>query len=137
MSLLCLRSKTTPSAMNSKSSGRSSRGLRRSKRWKCLNRRDSTGLPTWRRFSRPYTGGAASVADIRQLQAPVHSGIDIESYQLDPVVRAIQMPLVNLLMADDVGLGKTIEAGMAVLELMMLQPANRVLLPPLHDFLGH
>ena len=39
------------------------------------------------------------------------AGIDIEDYQLDPVVRAIQMPRVNLLIADDVGLGKTIEAG--------------------------
>lgn len=72
--------------------------------------------------------GAASVADTRQLQSPFRSGIDIESYQLDPVVRAIQMPRVNLLIADDVGLGKTIEAGMVVLELMMRHRANRVLI---------
>ena len=52
--------------------------------------------------------GAASSADIRNVQAPFRSGIDIEDYQLDPVVRAIQMPRVNLLVADDVGLGKTI-----------------------------
>jgi ERCC4-related helicase len=71
--------------------------------------------------------GAASVADTRQLQSPFRSGIDIESYQLDPVVRAIQMPRVNLLIADDVGLGKTIEAGMVVLELMLRHRANRVL----------
>lgn len=45
--------------------------------------------------------GAASIADIRQLQSPFRSGIEIESYQLDPVVRAIQMPRVNLLIADD------------------------------------
>jgi hypothetical protein len=51
--------------------------------------------------------GAASIADTRQLQSPFRSGIEIESYQLDPVVRAIQMPRVNLLIADDVGLGKT------------------------------
>jgi hypothetical protein len=46
--------------------------------------------------------GAASIADTRQLQSPFRSGIEIESYQLDPVVRAIQMPRVNLLVADDV-----------------------------------
>jgi hypothetical protein len=51
--------------------------------------------------------GAASIADTRQLQSPFRSGIEIESYQLDPVVRAIQIPRVNLLIADDVGLGKT------------------------------
>jgi hypothetical protein len=32
--------------------------------------------------------GAASIADTRQLQSPFRSGIEIESYQLDPVVRA-------------------------------------------------
>lgn len=72
--------------------------------------------------------GAASVADTRQLQSPFRSGIEIESYQLDPVVRAIQMPRVNLLIADDVGLGKTIESGMVVLELMLRHRANRVVI---------
>ena len=72
--------------------------------------------------------GAASIADTRQLQSPFRSGIEIESYQLDPVVRAIQMPRVNLLIADDVGLGKTIESGMVVLELMLRHQANRVLI---------
>jgi hypothetical protein len=47
--------------------------------------------------------GAASVADTRLIQAPFYSGIEIESYQLDPVVRAVQMPRVSLLIADDVG----------------------------------
>jgi hypothetical protein len=51
--------------------------------------------------------GTASIADTHQLQSPFRSGIEIESYQLDPVVRATQMPRVNLLTADDVGLGKT------------------------------
>ncbi len=63
--------------------------------------------------------GVASSADIRTLQAPFRSGIDIEDYQLDPVVRAIQMPRVNLLIADDVGLGKTIEAGLVAQELII------------------
>jgi SNF2 family DNA or RNA helicase len=71
--------------------------------------------------------GAASTADLKNIQAPFRSGIDIEDYQLDPVVRAIQMPRVNLLIADDVGLGKTIEAGMTVLELVIRHRARRVL----------
>jgi len=72
--------------------------------------------------------GAASNADIRTLQAPFRSGIDIEDYQLDPLVRAIQMPRVNLLIADDVGLGKTIEAGMVIQELIIRQRAHRILI---------
>ena len=38
---------------------------------------------------------AASTADVRSIQAPFRSGIVIEDYQLDPVVRAIQMPRAN------------------------------------------
>src|SRR4029434_1938903 len=71
--------------------------------------------------------GAASTADVKNIQAPSRCGIDIENYQLDPVVRAIQMPRVNLLIADDVGLGKTIEAGMVALELIIRHRARRVL----------
>lgn len=48
--------------------------------------------------------GAASSADVKALQSPFRSGIEIEDYQLDPVVRAIRMPRANLLIADDVGL---------------------------------
>lgn len=70
--------------------------------------------------------GAASIADIRQLQSPFRSGIEIESYQLDPVVRAVQMPRVNLLIADDVGLGKTIESGLVISELIFRHRANRI-----------
>src|SRR5262245_18786529 len=55
--------------------------------------------------------GAASTADVKNIQAPFRSGIDIEDYQLDPVVRAILMPRVNLLIADDVGLGKPGDGG--------------------------
>lgn len=72
--------------------------------------------------------GASSSADLRTIQAPFRSGIDIEDYQLDPVVRAIQMPRVNLLVADDVGLGKTIEAGMVALELIIRHRTRKILI---------
>ena len=72
--------------------------------------------------------GAIASADVRALQAPFRSGIAIEDYQLDPVVRAIQMPRANLLIADDVGLGKTIEAGLVIQELILRHRARSVLI---------
>ena len=71
--------------------------------------------------------GAVTSADGRALQAPFRTGIAIEDYQLDPVVRALRMPRANLLIADDVGLGKTIEAGLVVQELLLRHRARTVL----------
>lgn len=71
--------------------------------------------------------GAATNANRSFLQAPFRSGISIEDYQLDPLVRAIDMARVNLLIADDVGLGKTIEAGLVVQELLVRHRARTVL----------
>ncbi len=73
-------------------------------------------------------GERSQLADIRSLQAPFRSGITIEDYQLDPLVRAVQMPRANLLIADDVGLGKTIEAGLIVQELLLRNRARTVLI---------
>jgi len=70
--------------------------------------------------------GAVATADSKALQAPFRSGITIEDYQLDPVVRALSMPRANLLIADDVGLGKTIEAGLVVQELLLRHRARTV-----------
>jgi superfamily II DNA or RNA helicase len=72
--------------------------------------------------------GTVTSADTRTLQAPFRSGISIEEYQLEPVARALAMPRVNLLIADDVGLGKTIEAGLVVQEMLLRHRARRVLI---------
>ncbi len=72
--------------------------------------------------------GAVSQADDKSLQSPFRSGIEIDDYQLDPVVRALQMPRVNLLIADDVGLGKTIEAGLVVQEMILRHRVRSVLI---------
>jgi superfamily II DNA or RNA helicase len=71
--------------------------------------------------------GTVASADTSTLQAPFRSGITIEEYQLEPVARALAMPRVNLLIADDVGLGKTIEAGLVVQEMMLRHRARRVI----------
>ncbi len=71
--------------------------------------------------------GAVTNAETTVLQSPFRAGIAIEDYQLEPVIRALTMPRVNLLVADDVGLGKTIEAGLVIQELMLRHRARRVM----------
>lgn len=78
-------------------------------------------------FIRALKWSAISSADDKALQSPFRSGIEIEDYQLDPLVRALRMPRVNLLIADDVGLGKTIETGLVVQELLLRHRARTVL----------
>ncbi|MEO3976472.1 DISARM system SNF2-like helicase DrmD [Streptomyces sp. CAU 1734] len=70
---------------------------------------------------------AVASADVKNLQAPFRSGVAVEPYQLEPVSRAVGAPRVNLLLADDVGLGKTIEAGLVVQELLLRGRAHRVM----------
>jgi SNF2 family DNA or RNA helicase len=72
--------------------------------------------------------GATSTADSRSYLAPFQSGVEIDWYQLDPLVRALRMPRVSLLIADDVGLGKTIEAGLVAQELILRYRARRILI---------
>ncbi len=72
--------------------------------------------------------GSTSNADPRHYLAPFQSGVEIDWYQLDPLVRAIRMPRVSLLIADDVGLGKTIEAGLVAQELLLRYRARRILI---------
>jgi len=71
---------------------------------------------------------AVTSAEIKTLQAPFRSGVAIEDYQLEPVARAVEAPRVNLLLADDVGLGKTIEAGLVALELLLRHRSRRVMI---------
>lgn len=71
--------------------------------------------------------GAVTSADATVLQAPFRAGIAVEDYQLEPAIRALTLPRVNLLVADDVGLGKTIEAGLVVQELLLRSRIRRVM----------
>ena len=66
--------------------------------------------------------------DRQPVSSPLHSGIRVEDYQLVPLLRALQMPRVNLLIADDVGLGKTVEAGLILKELLLRRRIRRVLI---------
>ena len=60
--------------------------------------------------------------------SPFHGGVCVEDYQLVPLLKALRMPRVSLLLADDVGLGKTIEAGLILQELLLRRRIQRVLI---------
>jgi hypothetical protein len=62
---------------------------------------------------------SATAADRDLLQAPFRAGIRLDAYQLLPLRKALRLPRVNLLIADDVGLGKTVEAGLITRELLL------------------
>ncbi|MFI9451562.1 DISARM system SNF2-like helicase DrmD [Amycolatopsis sp. NPDC052450] len=76
--------------------------------------------------------GAVTSAYSNSFQAPFRSGANVEAYQLEPLRRALQSSRTNLLLADDVGLGKTIEAGLVVQELLLRHRARNVVIvcPP-------
>lgn len=65
-------------------------------------------------------------------QAPFRAGIKLEPYQLEPLRMALRLPRVNLFIADDVGLGKTIEAGLIARELLLRKKARDIVVscPP-------
>jgi len=62
------------------------------------------------------------------LVSPFHGAIQTEDFQLVPLLKALAMPRVALLLADDVGLGKTIEAGLILTELILRRRVRRVLI---------
>lgn len=76
--------------------------------------------------------GSVTSADDKKFEAPFRTGANLEPYQLEPLRRAIAAPRTNLLLADDVGLGKTIEAGMVIQELLLRHRARTVIIvcPP-------
>ena len=98
-------------------------------------------------FTMPSGRSMGNMAEIRLLQDAVRMklragagpfrsfgniAVEPRVYQLVPLLMALRMPTVRLLIADDVGIGKTIEAGLIVRELMDRGEISRfsVLCPP-------
>jgi superfamily II DNA or RNA helicase len=73
-----------------------------------------------------------TATDPNLFQAPFRAGIKIDAYQMEPLRKALRLPRVNLFIADDTGLGKTIEAGLIARELLLRKKAKTmvVAVPP-------
>ena len=73
-----------------------------------------------------------TATDPSLFQAPFRAGIKIDAYQMEPLRKALLLPRVNLFIADDTGLGKTIEAGLIARELLLRRKAKAIVVvaPP-------
>ena len=76
--------------------------------------------------------GCVTATDPNLFQAPFRAGIKIDAYQMEPLRKALRLPRVNLFIADDTGLGKTIEAGLIARELLLRKKAKTIVVatPP-------
>ena len=67
-----------------------------------------------------------TATDPSLFQSPFRAGIRIDAYQMEPLRKALRLPRVNLFIADDTGLGKTIEAGLIARELLLRKKVRTI-----------
>ena len=106
--------------------GATCRGAVRHRRAHGLPRRARFGgRSTWRRACRALIAGDAPPGALRTLR---RARLDLFSHQLEPALAIVNGLGSRVLLADDVGLGKTIQAGLIVSELRARGAADRVLI---------
>jgi superfamily II DNA or RNA helicase len=81
--------------------------------------------PTWRRVARSILAGATPSYDA--LRSPARAAVALLPFQLEPVLAIVRGLAARILIADEVGLGKTIQAGLIISELLERRPDARVL----------
>jgi hypothetical protein len=89
----------------------------------------SRGFDDPKRFSaylHTMRWSCVTATDPKLFQSPYRAGIEVKAFQLEPLRKALLQPRISLFIADDVGLGKTIEAGLILREMILRQKVRRV-----------
>jgi hypothetical protein len=95
--------------------------------WAAVAKNGTDDPTVFSAYLRTLRWNSATAADRDLFQAPFRAGIHQDAYQLLPLRKALRLPRVNLLIADDVGAGKTVEAGLVLREMLLRRRVNFVL----------
>lgn len=100
--------------------------------WSAVAKRGFDSKELFSAYFNTLRWNCVTATDPNLFQAPFRAGIQIHPYQLEPLRKALQLPRVNLFIADDVGLGKTIEAGLIARELLLRRRVDYIVVaaPP-------
>ncbi len=100
--------------------------------WKTIARRGFDAPNLFSAYLHTVRWNCVTATDPRLFQSPFRAGIKLDAYQLEPLRKALLLPRVNLFIADDVGLGKTIEAGLIARELLLRKKVQDIVVacPP-------
>ena len=100
--------------------------------WQSIGKRGFDQARHFSAFIHTLRWNCVTTTDPRIFQAPFRAGIRLDAYQLEPLRKALLLPRVNLFIADDVGLGKTIEAALIASELLLRRRVREILVacPP-------
>lgn len=100
--------------------------------WKSIGNRGFDSPRLFAAYVNTLRWNCVTATDRGIFQSPFRAGIRIDPYQLEPLRKALRIPRVNIFIADDVGLGKTIEAGLIAIELLLRRRIQEIVVacPP-------